>query len=455
MDRYHMSRRRYNSKEGYEFLESLDWLMALYFISDCYYKIRSIRTVPGSDNDQFNWNFSEAREYLEALRNNADIVQDEGFYYMLDYAGDSGYARSPTLLTPILDAPEGSPASFYTVEHSQTQCQVERTIGILTGTWKIISRFRKLYYAPYKFFAMEGDDFVNNIIEEEQDLINRFVYHQQRIMRRRLRDISNPFLMSERYFVRYYRMPPPFALHLVQLVEHGLIRGRGSVPPHLVVLSMLLFFAEDSKEEYEFLETLDWLMALHFIADCYYKIRSIRIVPGSNNDQFNWNFSEAREYLEALRNNADIVQDEGFYYMLDSKEGYEFLESLDWLMALYFIADCYYKIRSIRIVRGSNNDQFNWNFSEAREYLEALRNNADIVQDEGFSYMLDYAGDSGYARSPTLLTPIFDAPEGSPASFYTVEHSQTRCQVERTIEILTETWKIISRSRKPYYTPYK
>lgn len=61
------------------------------------------------------------------------------YFFALYYcAGNSGYARSPTLLTPILDAPEGSPASFYTEEHSQTRCQVKRTIGILTGTWKII-----------------------------------------------------------------------------------------------------------------------------------------------------------------------------------------------------------------------------------------------------------------------------------------------------------------------------
>lgn len=52
---------------------------------------------------------------------------------------------------------------------------------------------------------MEGEDFVNNIIEVAQYLIDRFVFNQQRIMRRQLRDISNPFLMPERYFVRYYR----------------------------------------------------------------------------------------------------------------------------------------------------------------------------------------------------------------------------------------------------------
>ena len=52
------------------------------------------------------------------------------------------------------------------------------------------------------------------------------------------------------------------------------------------------------------------------IADCEYVIRSIRIVPGSNNDQFNWNNSAGREFLGSLRNSPEITQEEGFYYIL-------------------------------------------------------------------------------------------------------------------------------------------
>ena len=70
--------------------------------------------------------------------------------FIINYLGDSGYANSNVLLTSILDAPEGSPASVYTEEHVHTRCQIEQTIGILSGTWKVISRYRKLFYSVEK-----------------------------------------------------------------------------------------------------------------------------------------------------------------------------------------------------------------------------------------------------------------------------------------------------------------
>ena len=64
--------------------------------------------------------------------------------------GDSGYTPSPVLLTPVLDAPDGSPAALYTSEHVRTRSQVERTIGLLSGVWRVINRARKLHYSPQK-----------------------------------------------------------------------------------------------------------------------------------------------------------------------------------------------------------------------------------------------------------------------------------------------------------------
>ena len=58
------------------------------------------------------------------------------------------------------------------------------------------------------------------------------------------------------------------------------------------------------------------LQCLLQIADSEYMITSIRIVPGSNNDQFNWNNSEALEYMQFLRNSPEVVQEEGLYYIL-------------------------------------------------------------------------------------------------------------------------------------------
>ena len=61
----------------------------------------------------------------------------------INYLGDSGYANSRVLLTPILNAPEGSPASIYTDEHVHTRCKVEQTIGILSGTESCITVSKK------------------------------------------------------------------------------------------------------------------------------------------------------------------------------------------------------------------------------------------------------------------------------------------------------------------------
>lgn len=62
---------------------------------------------------------------------------------------DSGYTPSPTLLTPELNAPEGTPSAIYTSEHVGTRRIVEQTIGILTKSWMAIKRMRKLCYSPY------------------------------------------------------------------------------------------------------------------------------------------------------------------------------------------------------------------------------------------------------------------------------------------------------------------
>lgn len=54
------------------------------------------------------------------------------------------------MLTPILNAEEGSAEAVYTNEHARTRCIAERTFGIMTGVFLAIKRARKLYYQPRK-----------------------------------------------------------------------------------------------------------------------------------------------------------------------------------------------------------------------------------------------------------------------------------------------------------------
>lgn len=47
-----------------------------------------------------------------------------------------------------------------------------------------------------------------------------------------------------------------------------------------------------------------------------YNIMNFRIVNGSTNDRFVWRHSEMRQIMYGLRNDPEIVRDEGPYYLI-------------------------------------------------------------------------------------------------------------------------------------------
>lgn len=109
--------------------------------------INDIKICPGSNNDRFIWKYSDARHYMRSLRNDPQIVGEEGHYYIV---ADSGYTPSPILLTPIRDAVRGTPKSFYTSDLCGTRCRIEITFGHWTNKLKCASRSRALHYAVPK-----------------------------------------------------------------------------------------------------------------------------------------------------------------------------------------------------------------------------------------------------------------------------------------------------------------
>ncbi|KAJ8669248.1 hypothetical protein QAD02_000507 [Eretmocerus hayati] len=114
-------------------------------VSDSEQRITGLRIEPGSNNDIFNWLFSQVRETMVGLRANAAICEREGYYYLL---AESGYTPSTVLLTPVENAPVGSLAARYTTEHCRTRSMVERTIGAVSGVFIACNRARKLFYRP-------------------------------------------------------------------------------------------------------------------------------------------------------------------------------------------------------------------------------------------------------------------------------------------------------------------
>ncbi|KAF9413692.1 hypothetical protein HW555_008138 [Spodoptera exigua] len=61
---------------------------------------------------------------------------------------DSGYAQRGYMMTPIVDAPVGSPEEYYTKLHCSARNTVERTIGVLKNRWRCLLGHRVLHYHP-------------------------------------------------------------------------------------------------------------------------------------------------------------------------------------------------------------------------------------------------------------------------------------------------------------------
>ncbi|XP_015119302.1 putative nuclease HARBI1 [Diachasma alloeum] len=63
---------------------------------------------------------------------------------------DAGYPFSPYILTPIVDAAEGTPEYRYTRRHTHTRCAIERVFGMLKGRFRCLHKDRVLLYEPEK-----------------------------------------------------------------------------------------------------------------------------------------------------------------------------------------------------------------------------------------------------------------------------------------------------------------
>lgn len=65
------------------------------------------------------------------------------------FTGDSGYPQRKSMMTPIVDAPDGTPEAYYTLKHVHTRNIVERTIGVLKARFRCLLVHRVLHYDPW------------------------------------------------------------------------------------------------------------------------------------------------------------------------------------------------------------------------------------------------------------------------------------------------------------------
>lgn len=63
------------------------------------------------------------------------------------FSADSAYPLMPYLMTPKVNAPEGTPSARYTQHHVQARSSVERCIGVLKRRWRCLRKERALHYS--------------------------------------------------------------------------------------------------------------------------------------------------------------------------------------------------------------------------------------------------------------------------------------------------------------------
>ncbi|KAF9406813.1 hypothetical protein HW555_012952 [Spodoptera exigua] len=116
-------------------------------ICDADLKILSVDALfGGASHDSFVWNQHPIKQHLINLNNNGENVYLLGKYNYEN--SDSGYAQSEYMMTPIVDAPVGSPEEYYTKLHCSARNTVERTIGVLKNRWRCLLGHRVLHYHP-------------------------------------------------------------------------------------------------------------------------------------------------------------------------------------------------------------------------------------------------------------------------------------------------------------------
>ncbi|XP_026737328.1 putative nuclease HARBI1 isoform X1 [Trichoplusia ni] len=122
-------------------MKLVKYLCFIYFqIADSDLRILSVdASFGGASHDSFVWNQHPVKQHLIELNNNGETV------FLL---GDSGYAQREYMMTPIVDAHQGSPEEYYTKLHCTARNTVERTIGVLKNRWRCLIGHRVLHYHP-------------------------------------------------------------------------------------------------------------------------------------------------------------------------------------------------------------------------------------------------------------------------------------------------------------------
>ncbi|XP_054722629.1 putative nuclease HARBI1 [Uloborus diversus] len=277
----------------------------------------------------------------------------------------------------------------------------------------------------------------------------------ERVERKVFKDPDNAFDISDRKFIKIFRLSKNTVMNLTDDIEHCF--PPGGIPPHLRVLAALRFYGTGSYQEsvagdeYIRLSQKSVSRCIHDVSSAISSEvmpRQIRFPSTEEQEQI-----KRRVYLKhnfpgvigtidcthvrivAPAEDSTEIRQMSFF----SRKGFHSLN-------VQLIADDSLLIRSANArYPGSVHDSFIWKNCIVRSHLTSLRN-----QGRRNFWLL---GDSGYPLEPWLLTPHANPDENSREERFNRRFCTIRSGVERCNGVLKGRFRCLIKDRALHYEP--
>ncbi|XP_067633131.1 putative nuclease HARBI1 [Eurosta solidaginis] len=277
--------------------------------------------------------------------------------------------------------------------------------------------------------------------------------HDQKVVRRQLRDKSNPLSLSENAFIKRFRLNKAAFNYVLRNTNFN-CHSSAAAPPIIQLAVTLSFLGSGS---YQRAVGDDYLMGMS--QSLVSKLSTIVVTEIERNlcpEHIRFTLESLSGCMEWFYEKYKIPRVIGCIdgthiglqkpseneHMFFNRKGFHNLNVM-------IICDHQYKINVINArYGGAAHDSFVWKQSEQRIMLEEKFE----INSNNNSWLL---GDSGYPLEPWCITPYRNPAEGSSESVFNAVHSKARCMVERTIGIYKGRWKILCNDKRGRYTPQK
>ncbi|XP_071581033.1 putative nuclease HARBI1 [Temnothorax nylanderi] len=291
-------------------------------------------------------------------------------------------------------------------------------------------------------------------IRREREMQHLAALRASQILRRTIRDMSDPFAIPEEQFMGMYRLSKHLAQNVIEELKPHLPPNRRAIciPNELKVLCALNFYAQGSYQKAVGVDsrlniaqsTVSVILQQITLAINEHLLRQwihFPTTPQEIQQTVERNYTKTR--IPGLMGFVDGTNvairapsvHEGLYV---NRKGYH-------AQHVQIICDTNLSIMNI-LARypGSTHDSFVWRNCYVRQLLQTQYENGNHC------WLL---GDSGYPLEPWLLTPFPNAEPGTREEYYNQRHSSTRSTVERCIGVLKKQFRCLLRYRTLEYTP--